>query len=341
MEGVMEKVRLAIIGFGSIGEVHVRSYLKHSEKAEVTAIVDPLEERRKLATEKFGIKETASDYNQILQRADIDAISVCVPTFLHKDLVVEAAKNGKHIFCEKPMAMTMEEAYEMERACVKAGVKFQIGFVRRYDNQWLKFKETVVSGKLGRPVVWRSAGGSHGAPSPWFFQREKGGGPFLDGAVHNYDFGNITFGKAKCVTARGTVIQKDRDGIDTGIAEVLYESGDRLQLMWSWGLKKGIRAGSLHDCLGEEGALLFTAPTKGVPPSENEHLQYLTIVREGGLEEPVPFERNDMFGDQMGDFLDSIIQNKEPKVTIKDGQESLRVGLAVLESFETGKTIYL
>jgi predicted dehydrogenase len=135
-----------------------------------------------------------------------------------------AARHGKHVFCEKPMAMNMEDALEMEAVCREAGVKLQLGFVRRFDNEWLKFKEIVTSGQLGRPVVWRTASAGQGAPTPWFFQRELGGGPFMDGAVHNYDFGNYMFGKVKSVTARGTTIQPNRTAIDTGIASIEYES---------------------------------------------------------------------------------------------------------------------
>ena len=337
----MRKVRVAVVGYGQIGPVHVRSYKKHEDKVEVTVVVDLLEERRKSAQEQFGIKDVAADYNEVLKRDDIDAVSVCIPTYQHHDLVLAAARHGKHVFCEKPMCMSMEDAYEMEEVCKKAGVKLQLGFVRRYDNQWLKFKEIVKSGTVGKPVVWRSARAGYGAPSTWFFQRELGGGPFIDGAVHNYDFGNYMFGKVAYVSAHGSTIQPDRTGVDTGIAEVVYESGDRLQLMWSWGLKRGVRGGSVHDVLGQEGALVFNAPNKNPLTSENPDVQYLTVNRENGIEEPFAYDRNDMFADQMGDFIDTIIQDKEPKVSAKHGQEALKVGLSLLKSFETGKSVFL
>lgn len=337
----MEKVRIAIVGYGQIGPVHLRSYKRFEEKAEVVAVVDLQEERARLAQEQYGVERILTDYRELWSMDDIDVIDVCIPTYLHHELVLEAARHGKHVFCEKPMAMTMEDALEMEAACREAGVKLQLGFVRRFDNEWLKFKDIVTEGLLGRPVVWRTASASHGAPTPWFFQRELGGGPFMDGAVHNYDFGNYMFGKAKAVTAKGITIQPNRTAIDTGIVSIEYESGDILQMMWSWGLQAGCRAGAIHDVLGEKGALLFQSPKKEPLKKENTNVGQLVVVRPGGGEEIYEYVRNDMFADQMEHFIDCIINDKDPKVTAKHGQESLKVALAVLESFETGKTVVI
>ena len=306
--------------------VHVRIQ-KHEDKVEVAVVVDFLEERRKLAQEQFGVEETSSDYNEVLKRDDIDAVSVCIPTYQHHDLVLAVARHGKHVFCEKPMSMSMEDAYEMEEVCKQNGVKLQLGFVRRYDNQWLKFKEIIQSGAIGRPVVWRSASAGYGAPNPWFFQRELGGGPFL-GARSNYDFGNYMFGKVAAVSAHGSAIQPNRTGVDTGIAELVYESGDRLQLMWSWGLKRGARGDSVHDVLGQEGVLLFNAPNKNPLIQENPNVQYLTISRENSVEEPVAIlTETKCSPTEMGDFIDSIINDKEPKVTAKHGKKRYRVAV--------------
>lgn len=163
----------------------------------------------------------------------------------------------------------------------------------------------------------------------------------MDGAVHNYDFGNYMFGKAKAVTAVGTTLQPNRTAIDTGIISVEYESGDILQMMWSWGLQEGCSAGRIHDVLGEKGALLFQAPVKDSSKAENPNVGQLIIERPGGEREIHEYVRNDMFADQMEHFIDCIINDKEPKVTAKHGQESLKVALAVLESFETGKTVII
>ncbi len=334
----MEKVRVAVVGFGQIGPVHLRSYQRIPDKVEVVSVCDLLPERRKLAQEQYGVKQTCDNYADLFSM-DVDVIDVCIPTHEHHALVMAAAEHGKHVFCEKPMAMKMEDAHQMEAACRKAGVKLQLGFVRRFDNEWNKFRQVVQDGLLGRPVVWRSAAAGQGAPTPWFFQRELGGGPFMDGAVHNYDFGHFMFGPVKKVAAWGTTIQPERTAIDTGVANILYASGDTLQMMWSWGLQQGCRGDGLHDVLGEKGALAFRAP-KGESPGGSE-VGHLVISRPGDEEEAHTFVRNDMFADEMEHFIDCVREDREPMVTGKHGQDALQVALAVLEAFETGKPVEL
>lgn len=337
----MKRIKVAVVGYGQIGPVHMRSYKKIEDKVEVAAVVDLQIDRAKLAQEQYGVKKVLTNYEELFTMDDIDVIDVCIPTYEHHDLVLAAAKHGKHVFCEKPMAMKMQDALEMESVCKEAGVKLQLGFVRRFDNEWLKFKQIVEDGLLGRPVVWRSASAGQGAPTPWFFQRELGGGPFMDGAVHNYDFGNFMFGKVKRVTGQGTSIQPDRTAIDTGVATIEYESGDVLQMMWSWGLQAGCSAGGIHDVLGEKGALLFKAPKKDPLKAQNANIGQLVIARPEHEEEVHEYVLNDMFADEMEHFIDCIINDEQPKVTAKHGQEALEVALAVLESFETGKPVLL
>lgn len=123
----------------------------------------------------------------MIERQDADVIDICLPTHLHKDTALKAAKAGKDIFCEKPMARNLKDAKEMQDVAESCGVKLQLGFVRRFCNSWLKMKESVQSGILGERVVWRSATCHQGAPREWYYKKAEGAVPFLDGAVHNYD----------------------------------------------------------------------------------------------------------------------------------------------------------
>lgn len=336
----MEKVRVGIVGFGQIGPVHLRSYQQFPEKAEVAAVVDLLDEKLALA-KKAGAERVMKDYEEMLAMDDVDAVSICIPTYLHRELAERAAAAGKHVFCEKPMAMTAADASAIETACAEAGVKLQLGFVRRFDNEWLKFRDIVQSKTLGDKVVWRSAAASQGAPTPWFFQRELGGGPFMDGAVHNYDFGHYMFGPVKQVTAHGTMLQPERTVMDTGTAVIEYVSGDVLQMMWSWGLQAGSTGSAAHDVLGREGALLFTGVGKDPLDEAAADTGHLTINRPGGGQEPHSYAKNDMFRDELESFIDCIREDKPPLVTAEHGKEALKVALAILESAETGRTVPL
>ena len=126
-------VRACLIGCGRAGMIHARNYKNKIENASIVALVDPVEAAVKAAAEELGVTKCFTDYTQMLNDPDIDAVIVVAPTDLHKQIVVDCAAAGKHIFCEKPMAMTVEECDEMIEACDKYGVKLQVGFMRRFD----------------------------------------------------------------------------------------------------------------------------------------------------------------------------------------------------------------
>ena len=183
----MDKLKVGLIGCGLVSEVHLDSYVK-MEEVTVEAVVDINEEKAIKVKEKYKVKTYLTDYNELIARKDIDIIDVCVPTDLHSDIVIKGAKKGKHIFCEKPMAMKLEDADRMIEACRKAKVKFTVGFCRRFDNEWLKFKELIEKDIIGRPIIWRQISAFGDLGDPWYFDLQKSGGPFLDGGIHSFDF---------------------------------------------------------------------------------------------------------------------------------------------------------
>ena len=120
--------------------------------------------RLKRSPATSGLNTTSRTSEPVLDLPEIDAVWVCTPTFQHPAPVIAAAKAGKHVFCEKPMALKVADARRMANACRQADVRLTIGFVRRFDTQWGKLKEVVQSGAVGSPVIWRFAWG--GPPGP-------------------------------------------------------------------------------------------------------------------------------------------------------------------------------
>lgn len=170
-------LKFGVVGAGGIAGLHLQS-LKEIEAVEIVAVADV--DTNILATRKqeFGIQDTFENYDDLFKVSGLDAVLICLPTYLHCDAVTKAAQRGLDIFCEKPMAMTLQEADQMMEVCEKSGVKLMIGFVRRFCPEWGKFKEVVEQGVLGRPIVWRMAFGGYGAPTLWFHDRKKGEGLF-------------------------------------------------------------------------------------------------------------------------------------------------------------------
>jgi UDP-N-acetylglucosamine 3-dehydrogenase len=332
-------VKVAVIGYGQIGPTHIDAY-KQLADVEIAAVCDLDENRAKAAQEKSGAGLCVTDYHEILKRPDIDIISVCIPTYLHAELTIKAAAAGKHVFCEKPMAMRLEDAEAMIEACERANVKLGLGFCRRFDNQWLKMAEIVHSGILGDQIIWRSYATGRGAPTPWFFNREQGGGPFVDGAVHNYDFAELMLGKVTRVSANLKTLRSGTTAKDTGTAIIDYEKGHQLTMAWSWALPAGVRGAGSQEIFGSKATLCFSNPAPDViKVPEGTHALYVSTGPNAG--QAFPYERNNMYVDELRHFVDCVKSGATPKVGGENGVNALRVALAVLEAGDTGNTITL
>lgn len=320
----MAKLGIGFIGCGGIHNAHA-PHLVDNDEAQIVCAMDVNEEAAKAHCEKYGTEVWTTSEDCLLSRDDVDAVVVCTPTGFHKDTVIKAAAAGKHVFCEKPMAMNVADCEAMDQACKDAGVVLQIGFVRHFCNEWLKLREIIQSGMIGRPVVWRSVSGGSGAPTPWFFDKELGGGPFIDGAVHSYDFARFIFGEATNVVTDIRRLKEGTTAWDTGTVIVNFASGDQQILAWSWGLPGfgyAVKADSAHDVLGPLGSIMFPGGNKlQVNLADGEH--------------EVEFEADtggDWFRKQMASFIDCCKTGAQPVAGAKEGIEATRIAAAALSA---------
>jgi len=319
----MAKIGIGFIGCGGIHRAHAPHVVEHPD-AFIACAMDVNEEAVTKHQEDYGTECGTTSMEELLARDDVDAVVVCTPTGFHPDAMIAAAEAGKHVLCEKPMALTVAKCEEMARAAEANGVVLQMAFVRHFSNEWLKMREVIQSGMIGRPVVWRSVSGGSGAPTPWFFDKEVGGGPFIDGAVHNYDFARFTFGDASRVCANLRHMKQAGDSWDTGTAVVDFESGDQLIMVWSWGLPgfgSTVRAAGAHDVLGPKGAILFAGDGK------------LQVNLEDG-ERLVEFEADtgpDWFRRQMAHFIGCVQTGGRPDAGAREGIEATRIAEAILD----------
>ncbi len=320
-------VKLGVMGCAGIA-THQLNSVWDDGLFELVAGADIRQEALDVFKEKFGLKEGYQDYREMLAKADIDAVMICTPTFLHAENVIAAAEAGVPIFCQKPMAMCSFDCHRMIKTCREKGVGLQIGFVRRFDNDWGTLKRIVESGKLGSPVVWRQIAGGSPPKSPFFMDRFEGGGPMIDGMVHNYDFACHCFGDPIEVKSMPTKIHHTTSALDTGTVLVRFERGDAISVSWSWGLPDGVRAKSSTEVLGPNGVLFFPGsydPTE-VEGQVDKDTQgaYLLKLSEDRTE-VVTFEKVDMFRDEMRHFADWVANGTQPSVTGDDGLRATRI----------------
>lgn len=184
---MMKKLNACLIGCGRAGMIHARNYKNKIENASIVACVDSIEEAAKVAAVELGAQKVFTDYHAILDDPDIQAVIVVAPTHLHRDIVIDCANAGKHVFCEKPMAMTVKECDEMIETCERNHVKLQIGFMRRFDASFKEAKQLLDSGSIGDLVQIHSNTRGPSKPRPWMYDIKKSNGILAEVNSHDID----------------------------------------------------------------------------------------------------------------------------------------------------------
>lgn len=323
-------VNIGIIGCGGMGQLHSRS-LAALDGARVVAAADASPEALQAYAEQFHPDRTYADFNALIEDGAVDAVVVCLPTFLHQPAVEAAARARKQVFCEKPIALSVAAAESMVEACAKANVHFMMGFVRRFDNDWGTFRRIVQADGIGRPIVWRHVIASGGPRSPWYNDRSKGGGPIVDGAIHDIDFANWLFGRM--AWSEGVARSFKSSAYDTVTVSIGYESGDELLLSWTWGLPLGARGWNGQDALGPDGIVLFPGsyPASELPEGFASERLGAYVVDSGADRRLETFEKHDMFLEEMRHFVHCCNTGERPSVTGEDGVNAIRVCLTAIE----------
>ena len=338
----MDRIRVGMVGCGGISRLHGESWRKVA-RADIVACADVDMAKAEEFKQKFGVADAMTDYTSLLARADVDAVDICTPTFLHGEVAVAAAQAGKHVLCEKPIAMTLADADRMIDAARDAGVKFMIAFPRRFSTEQAAMRKIIVDNEIGRPVLWRQVSADAGPPSPWFLDAEKGGGPFIDGLVHTYDAARFTLGEPKWAWASLSTMKSQSTALDTGVCLVEFESGDQLMISTSWGLPGqshgDCRGESMRDVLGPQGVI---AP--GPSPSKPDEKPHFLVRSEKQQVRKVEYEAQsvaDMFRLEVAHFAECVLEDKPPCVTGHDGKRAVEIALAIFESSRTGVKVSL
>ncbi len=344
------KIRIGIIGAGNIAQnAHIPSYLKQ-EDCELVAVCDLKPDRAREVAEKHQIKHVAQDIKELVSLEDVDAVSICTWNNAHMQAAVEAAKAGKHILCEKPMAMTVQEAQTMEETARKNNVTLMLGFVNRFRPDSKLIKEMADSGKFGE-IYYSKAGWlrRRGTPLGWFTDLSKsGGGPVIDIGVHVIDLTWYFMGKPKPLSVSATVHNKigdyqtkgvgrwtafDTDNLafeteDSATGIIRFENGASMNFEVSWAIN-GKDTGIYSQIFGNKaGASLNPLAIYG------EEENYL-------MDSTPTIGSEDAFVNQIRHFLDCIKEGKQPISTAEDGVWIQKILNGIYASAEAGKELTL
>lgn len=339
----MEKLKIGVIGCGSIAQHrHLPEYAMN-RNVELVAVCDINEARAAEIAETYGVK-AYSDYNELIKNAEVDAVSVCTPNYLHAPVSIAALEAGIHVLCEKPMATSREEAEAMIAAAEKSGKKLMIAHNQRFVPSHQKARELIANGEVGKIYSFRTAFG-HGGPEGWsvegkegwFFQKEKAFvGAMGDLGVHKTDMIRYVLGEE--ITEVGAFVEtnaKDFADVDDNAVCVLKtESGIIGTLAASWAYNS--KEDNSTIIYGEKAILrmeddpvnsLVVQYAKG--DIVNYQLGKIQSNDEGGQSNSHVIEK----------FVHSILSNQEPAVPGEEGMKSLQVILAALQSNETKQII--
>ena len=183
----MEKLGIGVLGVGEMGRRHAENLRRLVPQANLLAIADVNHQRARQAAAELEIEHAFPDLNAMLERADIKAVLIATPDKFHADAVVAAANAGKDILCEKPLALNVQDAQEAIRAVEKAGVRLQVGFMRRYDPAHVAAMKQIEAGEIGEPVILKSIGRDKDAPPIEAYSSQLNGMLFFTNTIHDFD----------------------------------------------------------------------------------------------------------------------------------------------------------
>jgi predicted dehydrogenase len=325
---------ICVLGAGDMGNAHLTAWAK-VPGTRLVAVADLDQSRATAAAEKHAVAGCFTDILQAIAQHGIDVVSVCLPTRFHREATEVALRAGKHVLCEKPIALTIADAEAMVACRDETGGKLGVAFCKRHLGQLAKLRELLAEGALGRPVMYRMTGGMEIRFKPWIMARDGGGGPIIDLCCHYFDQWRWVFDAEPVrVMAMGMTFAQGAEELpgidvqtDTATLCVEYSSGDVGVISLSWGLPRGTSAPGPEQLLGPRGGVAV------------EGFRNLKLTRKGGEERTFGDFDADLYGLQAAAFAQAVREDHPPVTGAEDGLSALKVSLAVLESIETCRAV--
>lgn len=321
----MSKIRLGLIGIGRLGSIHAKN-IAASEHAELYAVCDTYEPALEYAKTTYDTK-TFSNMDEFLAEP-LDGVVIASNTHLHLDHILSAAKASKHIFTEKPIGLTLEEADTVLQEVVNAGVKFQIGFQRRWDPRFVKAKEAIKAGEIGRPVLFKGYGRDPNASNPANWGLDKNGGLFLNCAIHDYDAARFLFDKevTKLSATGGALVYsdlKDYNDIDTCTSTLFL--GDDSMAMTEWSRYATYGYDVAAEIIGTEGIIQIGHKQEDSFVIRHRNDEGKTVFQEFG----------DAYAAEIDGFAKAIQNDEATTPGLEDARIALYLALRARDSFES------
>jgi predicted dehydrogenase len=327
-------ITVAVLGAGFMGSAHTANYKALDGRVRVKSVVSRSLDRAAKLAETLGAEAT-TDLDAVLRDPEVDVVDVCLPTPAHREAAERALRAGKHVFLEKPIALTLDDADAIVRAAEKSGRLFMVGLVLRFWPEYAELQRRVASGDLGRVSAVSTQRLSPPADwADWLADRAQSGGTAVDLLVHDFDQMNWLLGTAISVFARepapghvhALVEYEDASGIAEG----------SMRMPRSYPFSSSIRV----DCDGGAAEYEFSAtPAEGGGNiGESQGAPGLRLYPTEGEPVTVPVESADPWGPEISYFVECVELGRDPEQgTGEQAREALRVSLAANRSLASGR----
>ncbi len=353
-----EKLKIGIIGNGGISGAHIDAY-KNNPYVELYALCDINEATMRKRAEQTGVTRLFTDVREMVKLPELDAVSVCVWNSAHMDCTITALEAGKHVLCEKPMAMNAQQARSMQACAKKNNRHLQIGFVRRFEPNVYIVKDLIDKGVFGDVYYVKSSFLRRwGCPGAWFGNKAySGGGPLIDLGVHNIDLSRFLLGNPKPVSVYGVTFSKlgDQKNIkgrknytsrsfvgeeifnveDLAMATVRFDNGGVLQMEASFCLNTD--KPSLDFALYGTKAGATIDPELKISTNICDYMANLTLEEPAYSRDIDPID----FHNEINHFVECIRTGCECRATAEDGVVLMDILDAIYESASTGHEVIL
>jgi scyllo-inositol 2-dehydrogenase (NAD+) len=329
------RLSVGLIGLGRLGRVYARDLSSRIAETRLVAVADLMGSLAGEVAAEFDVPQSYSDPLALIDDRSIDAIVIVSPTHTHRDLVAAAAARAKPTFCEKPPALSLEEVAAMQDAIARSGMFFQMGFMRRFDGGYAAAKRHIDEGRIGTPLVFKSTSRDPFRPSLDYANPKSSGGMLIDMGIHDFDLARWFMGEVRTVSVVGATIAYPElatvGDIDNAVASLSFASGKIGAVDLS---RSGIYGYDIAtEILGSEGTIRI---------GYLRETPVMVLTKNSVAHDTVPYfmERfRDAYAIQLQNFAQNVLRDRQPPITIEDGMEALRVGVAATRAYETGARI--
>ncbi|MFY9527844.1 MAG: Gfo/Idh/MocA family oxidoreductase [Candidatus Acidiferrales bacterium] len=332
----MRKLGVGVLGVGEMGSRHAENLRRHVPQAQLIAVADVDAARAsKMATE-LEIEHSYSSLEAMLERKDIHCVLIVTPDKFHAQAIRTAAAAGKDILCEKPLALSLEDAHTALKAVSEARVRLQIGFMRRYDPGYAQAKKQIEAGEIGEPVLFKAIGRDKDAPPLAYYQANLNGMLFFNSSIHEFDLARWLMNDEVAEVHSYTTVSirpevAEYGDVVAGVVNLRYRRGaignveSYVQSQYGYDVRTEI--------IGSKGSILVGS-LRQTPAS---------LLKAHGSSHDIVDHFLVRFADaylaEVRDFVQTMLSDRPPRVTGEDGLRALRIAVAAQKSYLESRSV--